>query len=140
IHPIAIYDHRTSGTKYSTRSANAAACVANWAPDAFWEFHGLLLENRPPEGQPGLEDDRLIELARQAGANRGSTVEHCVRDQSFRAWVSQASDRALNQPVPGTDLSKVESVPLIIVEDLVYRFTLTEDGRFDPDEFARLII
>src|SRR5690606_11469343 len=35
IHPIAILDNSSQGTKYSTRAANAMACVANYAPNYF---------------------------------------------------------------------------------------------------------
>lgn len=140
IHPIAMLDHRSAGTKYSTRAANAAACVANWAPDQFWAFHGLLFENQPAEGEPGLHDDQLVELANRARADKASTVERCIRGQTFRNWVSQATDRALNRPVPNSELEKVPAVPLVLVDGRQYRYTLTEDGRFDPDEFSRFLI
>jgi protein-disulfide isomerase len=54
IHPIAILTTRSNGTKYSERSANAAACVADRSPDSFFDFNSLLFANQPAEGTDGL--------------------------------------------------------------------------------------
>src|SRR5690554_5877690 len=75
IHPIAILDRLSSGTKYSTRAANAAACVANSSPHQFFDFNTLMFEHQPAQDSSGLSDDAMIEIARSAGVEKLSTIE-----------------------------------------------------------------
>ena len=51
IHPIALYTTKSAGTQYSLRAANAAACVAEYSPDAFFDFHESLFVDQPEEGR-----------------------------------------------------------------------------------------
>src|SRR5690606_36950998 len=55
-HPIAILDRYSQGTEYSSRSANAAVCVAESAPDKYLDFAQTLFDNQPPENTPGLDN------------------------------------------------------------------------------------
>jgi protein-disulfide isomerase len=66
-HAISILDRMSSGHEYSTRAANAAAVVADEAPDSFLAFNAALFANQPPEGSTGLSDDRIASAARGAG-------------------------------------------------------------------------
>ncbi len=58
IHPISFLDNQSLGNKYSSRAANAAACVANYSPNQYWDFNRALFENQPAEGTEGLSDER----------------------------------------------------------------------------------
>ena len=73
IHPIAILDRLSQGTKYSTRSVNAAACVADQSPNQFLDFHNLLFANQPAENSTGLSDDEIVQLTVQAKVQSAST-------------------------------------------------------------------
>ena len=95
VHPISILDTRSNGTQYSTRAANAAACMANSYPDSFMTFHNLLYANQPAEGTSGLTDDQLVEFAHQAGAT--STIDDCIRRNNFGNWVDAATVRATQE-------------------------------------------
>lgn len=100
-HPIAILN-RFSTDEYSTRSANAAAAVADAAgTEAFLAFHGLLFANQPAEGGAGLSDDQLISFAAEAGATGGS-VEDAIRDRTFEGWVSTATEQSSQAGVTQT--------------------------------------
>lgn len=120
IHPLAILDRVSQGTKYSTRSANAAACVANYSPDSYFSYHTLLFNNRPDENTAGLGDERLIELASLAGADKVPLITECITEQKFKAWVADAKDRALTGPIANADIDAVEGTPTIIVNGVKY--------------------
>jgi protein-disulfide isomerase len=100
-HPIAILD-RYSTTNYSTRSTNAfAAVVDSDGPEVAAAFHRLLFENQPEEGGPGLDDEKLADLAEQAGADR-SAVEDALADDTFEQWVVNATNAASENGVNST--------------------------------------
>lgn len=120
IHPISILDRLSQGTKYSTRSANAAACVANYSPNQFYDFHNILFANQPAENTVGLSDDELIALTEQAEVENASDVASCVQNQEFKAWVSAATTRALNGPIPNSNVAQVTGTPTVIVNGVKY--------------------
>jgi protein-disulfide isomerase len=119
IHPIAILDRLSQGTKYSTRAVNAAACVANFEPNSFYALHMALFANQPAENTPGLSDDELIALAKDAGAD-SSDIADCIRNQTFKTWATNATARALNGPIPNSNVDQVTGTPTIIVNGLKY--------------------
>ena len=130
IHPLAILDRVSQGTKYSTRAANAAACVANYSPDAYYAFHTALFDNRPEENTPGLTDEKLIELATKAKATRISSITDCITDQKFRVWVADAKERALTGPIPNADVDAVSGTPTIIVNGVKYTGAANDAAAF----------
>ena len=120
IHPIAILDRLSQGSRYSTRATNAAACVANYSPNQYYDWHTLMFENQPAENTTGLSDDELIDLTAQAEVENADDVASCIRDQEFRGWVSASTARALNGPLPDADVENVEGTPTIIVNGVKY--------------------
>jgi protein-disulfide isomerase len=120
IHPIAILDRLSQGTKYSTRATNAAACVANYSPNEYYDFHNLLFANQPAENSSGLSDDQLVDLTSQAKVDDADTIEKCIRDQEFKAWVGNSTARALNGPIPNSNVDKITGTPTVIVNGLKY--------------------
>ena len=95
--PLGFLD-RQSSTNYSSRSANAAACVADTAPDKYAEYVNVLFENQPAEGGAGLSDDKLKSLASDIGAD----VNSCVDDKTFRPYVKYSTELAANTGITGT--------------------------------------
>jgi protein-disulfide isomerase len=130
VHPIAILTSHSAGTKYSLRSANAAACVANYSGDQFWAFHRLLFENQPQEGGPGLTDAQLKGYVSSAGAKNVSSIGKCIDDGTYKTWVSNATDRALAGPIPNANVSKLTGTPLVIVNGKQYTGSLTSADDF----------
>lgn len=135
IHPVATLTGRSAGTQYSIRAANAAACVAEFAPSSFLTFHRLLLLDQPEEGKPGFEDAELVDRAEEAGAT-ASQVSTCIESQRFGTWVEEATDRALNGPLPGTEIEALTDIPLVLVGGEPYQYV----AESDPDEFARFLL
>ncbi|PRY67112.1 protein-disulfide isomerase [Glaciihabitans tibetensis] len=134
VHPISILNSNSMGTQYSTRSANVAACVANFAPDSFWAVNKALFANQPEERTAGLSDDELLEVVSDAGLTPTDAIESCVRDQTFKTWVGDATLRALDGPVPNSE-ALVKGTPTVVVDGLKY-----EGAVDDPDAFAQFVI
>jgi protein-disulfide isomerase len=130
IHPMSILDRASQGTKYSTRSANAAACVANYSPNQFYAFHRLLFANQPAEQTSGLTDDQLIALTVKAKVKSSGKIATCIRDQQFKAWVKEASDRVNNDGVPNSDQKDFTGTPTVVVNGLKYTGPLDDLSAF----------
>ncbi len=135
VHPLSILDRASLGTKYSTRAANAAACVANYSPDQFWAFNGLLFENQPEENSEGLDNAAIKDFASQAGVTDLDAVNTCIDDTEFKGWVADATSRALQGPLPDTDEPNVSGTPTVLVNGQKYTGSLT-----DPDAFSAFVV
>lgn len=136
IHPIALLTSKSAGTQYSVRAANAAACVADSAPDSFYDFHSSLLTDQPAEDTPGLSDAELVERAADAGVTNVRTVESCIEDRRFRQWVHAATERALIGPLPDSSVEAVTGTPTILVNGEIFRYS----PDFDPVDLAQLVL
>lgn len=130
IHPIAILDNSSGGTKYSTRSANAAACVANFDPDKYLAVNNALFTNQPAEGGSGLTDAELQKVVSDAGAS-GKDVASCISGQTFSSWVTSATKRALTGPLPNSDTATVQGTPTVIVDGKKYSGALDNATTFN---------
>jgi protein-disulfide isomerase len=134
IHPISILNSNSMGTQYSTRAANAAACVADTSPDSFWAVNKALFASQPDERTAGLSDDELLDVISEAGVTSTDALESCVRDQTFKSWVGDATLRALDGTVPNSE-AVVKGTPTVVVDGLKY-----EGAVDDPDAFAQFVI
>ena len=135
IHPIAILDNASLGKKYSTRATNAAACVANFSPNQYWDFNRIMFENQPPENTEGLSDDEIIALTEQAGVEKSDEIAQCINDQTFKGWVAAAKSRALAGPIPNSDVAQIKGTPTVIVNGQKY-----EGPVDDADAFAAFVV
>jgi protein-disulfide isomerase len=130
IFPMAILDRASQGTKYATRAANAAACVADYSPDEYYNFNTILFENQPKEGTQGLTDAELIELTQEANVSNPKKIAECIDTQRFAGWVEDARTRAQNGPIPNTDVKSVMGTPTIIVNGVKYTGPLNDSNAF----------
>jgi protein-disulfide isomerase len=135
IFPMAILDRLSQGTKYATRAANAAACVADSSPDQYYDFNSILFENQPEEGTAGLTDAELIDLTEEAGVSSPGTIADCITDQKFKNWVADARARAQNGPIPNSNVDSVAGTPTVIVNGVKYTGALN-----DPKEFSAFVL
>ncbi|WP_430868380.1 DsbA family protein [Demequina aurantiaca] len=99
-HPISILDSYSLGTNYSTRAANAAATVADQAPEYFHAFSELLYTNQPEEGTEGLSDDEIAVIAVSVGVPQD--VADSLSGGDFNKWVLAATDQSSKDGVGGT--------------------------------------
>ena len=91
-HLVSILDRYAQGSEYSTRAANAAAVVADQAPEAFLAFMTALFTDQPAENTPGLTDDEIADRAITAGVPEA--VAETFADGRFTEWVVAATDQA----------------------------------------------
>jgi protein-disulfide isomerase len=87
-----------STTNYSSRAANAAACVVNESPEKYAEFVDALFANQPAEGGAGLSDDKLKSMASDIGVD----INSCVDDKTYRPYVKFTTKEASAIGVTGT--------------------------------------
>jgi protein-disulfide isomerase len=133
IHPLGFLDNASLGTKYSTRSADAFACVANHQPDAALDVNTALFAQQPAENTSGLTDAELVSLVEGAGVD-DPAVADCITGGDFDDWVAAATERALNDPLPNSDEPKVTGTPTVLVNGRKYGGSLT-----DPTVFAQFV-
>ncbi|GAA3892279.1 thioredoxin domain-containing protein [Leifsonia kafniensis] len=129
VHPISILDASSKGTKYSTRAANAAACVANYDPNNFLAVNTALFTQQPKENTEGLTNAQLTTLVKDAGAT-DPKIATCITDGTFSAWVATATDRALSGPLPNANIPKVNGTPTVIVNGVAYTGALDDATAF----------
>lgn len=96
---VTFLDDRSSGTNYSSRAANTAACVINQNPDKFYALNTALYEQQPAEGSTGLPNTKLLEIAQSVGV---TGIDDCVKNGTYRGWTANANKVALDIPLTGT--------------------------------------
>jgi protein-disulfide isomerase len=133
VHPIAILDRVFLGSEYSTRAANAMACVAAEVPDAFLDANAALFAGQPAEQTEGLTDDGIREILDSAGALTDE-VSACIGDQRYAGWVKAATDRATADPDLANPSTGGFGTPTILVNGVRYTGALD-----DPNAFATFV-
>lgn len=133
-HPVSMLTANSNGTKYSLRAAAAAACVATHAPDQFYSFNHELLVDQPEVDSSGRTDAQLADLAQAVGIEDVKRVRSCIEDKTFTGWAKDATTRALEGPLPGSDGLVLNGSPMIVVNGDAYEGALD-----DPAEFAQFV-
>ncbi|MFD1211812.1 DsbA family protein [Arthrobacter sp. GCM10027362] len=113
---LATFLDRVSTTNYSSRAANAMACVADEKPEAFNTYLTQLFAQQPEEGGPGLDNATLARIAESAGA---PGVSSCIEDGKFRPWAKFTNETFNKYQVGGT--------PTVYVQGKLW------DGAKQPD-------
>lgn len=90
--PVAYLDGSSNGSKFSTRSTNAAYCVADGDKEMFPEFHAALFADQPEMRTPGFSNEEMAEIADGLGLN--DDVQQCIIDETFEDYVTAASQFA----------------------------------------------
>lgn len=140
VHPMTALDDRSTDV-YSSRSANAFACMVNYSPKNAWKFHTSLLSKsvQPQEYTDGLSNEQLIEQAKKAGADTDADIADCIETETFISFVNAASDRALAGPLPniaeGQTITNVSGTPTVLVNGIEYKAT-AEHPWNDPAGFS----
>lgn len=139
VHPIAILDRSYAGSRYSSRSNNVAACVADLAPESFRDVMVAMYAQQPAEGTTGLSNAEILDVVHGAGLE-DADVDQCIDDETFGPWVTAATDRATNDESLWAAGSNGLSTPTVVVNGDVWdrsvdilqfiqsHVTLTGDG------------
>ena len=137
LHPLSFLDGRGSPNAFSSRAANASLCVADYAPDNFFAYNTRLFQSQPTEGAAGPENSDLIAFAQEVGATNIEQVSSCINSKMFGSFVKDATERALSEPIPGTDL-RVTGTPAVFVNGQQYTWS-TGDELASPARFAQFV-
>jgi protein-disulfide isomerase len=129
VHPIAILDRNSLGARYSSRSGNVAACVANYAPKDFYAVVEAMYTKQPAEGTTGLSNSQMIRVVHDAGLTN-SQVDACINGESFKSWVAAATSRAGTGPLPNSSVATVTGTPTVLVNGTQYSGSLTDGSAF----------
>ncbi|MGB4135449.1 MAG: thioredoxin domain-containing protein [Microbacterium sp.] len=134
-HPVALLNASSNGTKYSLRSAAAAACVASFAPDHFYAYNHELLTTQPKVDTDGPTDVELADLAGAVGVGSVKQVRSCIEEGDYVSWAKEATARALKGPLPGTKDLVLDGTPMVIVNGQTYVGSMK-----DPAEFSQFVL
>ena len=134
-HPVALLTASSNGTKYSLRSAAAAACVATHSPEQFYAFNHDLLDDQPEVNTDGYSDVELADIAGAVGSDNAKSVRSCIEDQDYVTWAKEATSRALEGPLVGSEDLVLTSAPMIVVNGEAYVGALD-----DPSEFSQFVL
>ena len=137
MHPISFLDGRGSPNAFSSRAANASLCVADYSPDSFFAYNTRLFQAQPAEGQRGPENSDMIAFAEEVGATNIEQVSSCINSKMFGSFIKDATEKALSEPIPGTEL-RVTGTPAIFVDGVQYTWE-TADELASPARFAQFI-
>ncbi len=85
-------DEYSSGTRYSTRAAQAIYTVAQEAPGSVTAFIEAIFAAQPAEGTAGLSDEQIQDVAREAGVP-DAAVE-AIAEGRFAWWVGEVTEAA----------------------------------------------
>lgn len=91
-HPIAILDHTSLGTAYSTRASSAAALIAEESPEHFVAFVTEMYNNQPSEYTRGLNDKQIQDIARSVGVPEETVAK--IPDYAYAQWAQVATEQA----------------------------------------------
>ena len=99
------YEYRTvafldsgSPTNYSSRGANAAACVAAESPESYWDFMKAIFAQHA-SGE--VNNKGLVDMAAAAGADTDG-LESCIDNGTYRPFVKYADQLARIDGISGT--------------------------------------
>ncbi|WP_189350871.1 DsbA family protein [Zhihengliuella salsuginis] len=92
---IAFLDGNSS-TNFSSRGANALACVANEAPEAYMDYAAAVF------GHYSEGEMTNAELAAMAADNGAEGLEGCIDSMKYRPFAAFATAAASADAVPGT--------------------------------------
>jgi protein-disulfide isomerase len=129
VHPIAVLDRSYQGSLFSTRSNNAGACVANYEPEGFYDVMMAMYVNQPLETTAGLSNAEIIEVVKGAGVDN-SDVDKCINGVTFESWLTAATDRATEGPLPNANITSVTGTPTVIVNGIQYKGSITDAVAF----------
>lgn len=129
IHPISILDRASLGTKYSSRAANAAVCVASYDPDKYMAVNDALFAQQPKENTSGLDTAALKKLVADAGAD-SAEVASCISDKTFGDWVTSATDLVTSGKLASDTVTQFSGTPTVLVNGQLYQGSFTDPTAF----------
>jgi hypothetical protein len=60
-----------------------------------------------------------------------SEVASCIADQTYSGWVDASTQRALEGPIPNSDIDAVEGTPTVLVNGVKYSGSNSDAAAFE---------
>jgi protein-disulfide isomerase len=134
-HPISFLDGQ-SLNNYSSRSTNAALCVANSQPDKFYDVNTALYTNQPQENTAGPSDSELKETLKSAGVVINEEINTCIDQKRYAKYIENRTAEAFSQPaVTGKEIPR--GTPYVLVNGNVYDWGGKAEDLINPARFAQ---
>jgi protein-disulfide isomerase len=127
IHPISILDRASQGTEYSSRAAGAMYCVADAEPEAALPFLQAMYAGQPAENTPGLTDEQIVQIARDAGVTDADAVEACITEGTFKRFAQSMTEQTPLQP----GQNGIATPTIVLNGETIANSTLTGDPQAD---------
>lgn len=110
------------GSNLSISGGNAAACVAEYAPNSFNEVNTKLFE------QHGKQNVSVSKTVKSLGieGDAGKQVNDCISSKVFSKWLVKASEQALDRK-DDKGQQMVTGTPTVIIDGVKYPYA--------PDQF-----
>jgi protein-disulfide isomerase len=137
IHPLSFLDGRGTPNEYSSRAGNAAICVAEYAPNSFFDYNAILFENQPAEGTAGPSNDVLVEYLDKVQIPASEKLASCIKNKDFGPWLLDHTSKVLSTPIAGTS-ETVDGTPYILVNGQRYTWKTGEE-LMSPARFAQFV-
>ncbi|MGW6005695.1 DsbA family protein [Oerskovia enterophila] len=118
LHPVAILDRMANAQQFSTRSAAAAAYVAEHAPEQLNAFNSAMFANQPEENKETLTDQQIAEIAKTAGvpADVADGIAAGKAVKEFGDWVEGATTLTTQNPDLANPQSGGFGTPTITID------------------------
>ena len=134
-HPISFLDGQ-SLNEYSSRSTNAALCVANSQPGKFFDVNTALYNNQPEENTAGPNDTKLKETLVSAGVEMNSEITTCIDQKRYSKYIENRTAEAFSKPaVTGTEVPG--GTPYVLVNGNLYDWDGKLENLANPARFAQ---
>jgi len=134
-HPISFLDGQ-SLNNYSSRSTNAALCVANSQPGKFYDVNTALYATQPQENTAGPSDSELKETLKKSGVVIDAEMNTCIDQKRYSKYIENRTSEAFSQPaVTGTEIPR--GTPYVLVNGNVYDWGGKAEDLINPARFAQ---
>jgi protein-disulfide isomerase len=134
-HPISFLDGQ-SLNNYSSRSTNAALCVANTQPGKFYDVNTALYATQPQENTAGPSDSELKETLKKSGVVIDAEMNTCIDQKRYSKYIENRTSEAFSQPaVTGTEIPR--GTPYVLVNGNVYDWGGNAEDLINPARFAQ---
>jgi protein-disulfide isomerase len=134
-HPISFLDGQ-SLNEYSSRSTNAALCVANSQPGKFFDVNTALYNNQPEENTAGPNDTKLKGTLSAAGVELTSEITSCIDQKRYSKYIENTTADAFSKPaVTGTEVPG--GTPYVLVNGNLYDWEGKLENLANPARFAQ---
>jgi protein-disulfide isomerase len=137
IRPLSFLDGRGTPNEYSSRAGNAALCVAEYAPNSFFDYNSLLFEKQPAEGTAGPSNDELVADLAAVQIPASEKLTNCIKKKDFGPWLLDHTSKVLSTPIAGTS-ETVDGTPYILVNGQRYTWKTGEE-LMSPARFAQFV-